>query len=122
MLMIGTNNGGEDSPADIAAGIREILDVIAEKQPNAVTILLPVFPRGEKPDNWYRKRHAKINAIIKGFADGKRVLWCDFTDRLLEPDDSISKEMMPDFLHPRSAGYDIWADAVAPLFWRILGK
>lgn len=120
MLMIGTNNGGEDSPADIAAGIREILDVIAEKQPNAVTILLPVFPRGEKPDNWYRKRHAKINAIIKGFADGKRVLWCDFTDRLLEPDGSISKEMMPDFLHPRSAGYDIWADAVAPLFRRIL--
>ena len=122
MLMIGTNNGGEDSAADIAAGIREILDVIAAKQPEAVTILLPVFPRGEKPDNWYRGRHAKINAIIRGFADGTRVIWCDFTNRLLELDGSISKEMMPDFLHPRSAGYDIWAEAVAPLFKRIIGR
>ena len=115
MLMIGTNNGGEDSPADIAAGIREILDVIARKQPKAVTVLLPVFPRGEKPDNWYRGRHRKINSIIRGFADGKRVVWCDFTDRFLEPDGSITKEMMWDYLHPGTKGYEIWADAVFPL-------
>ena len=115
MLMIGTNNGGEDSPADIAAGIREILDTIARKQPKAVTVLLPVFPRGAKPDDWYRGRHRKINAIIRGFADGQRVVWCDFTDRFLEPDGSISKDMMWDYLHPGAKGYAIWADAVFPL-------
>ena len=115
MLMIGTNNPGQDSPSDIAAGIREILDVIARKQPKAVTILLPVFPRGEKPDDWYRGRHRKINAIIRGFADGQRVVWCDFTDRFLEPDGSISKDMMWDYLHPGAKGYAIWADAVFPL-------
>ena len=121
MLMIGTNNGGGDTPADVAAGIRTILAKIAERQPKAKVVLVPVFPRGEKPDGWARRRNAEINGLIRGFADGGRVIWCDFGDRLLQPDGTISKAMMPDFLHPQAAGYDIWADAVAPLFARIVG-
>ncbi len=120
MLMIGTNNPGSDSPADIAAGIREILGTIVRRQPRAVTILLPVFPRGERPDNWYRGRHRKVNEIIRGLADGTRVVWCDFTDRFLEPDGTISKEMMWDYLHPGTKGYEIWADAVFPVIRRIV--
>ena len=121
MLMIGTNSGGGDTPADVAAGIRTILAKIAERQPKAKVVLVPVFPRGEKPDGWARRRNAEINGLIRGFADGGRVIWCDFGDRLLQPDGTISKAMMPDFLHPQAAGYDIWADAVAPLFARIVG-
>lgn len=53
MLMAGTNNTWHrnDKPEDIAAGIRKILDLIAAKQPNAITLLLPIFPFGASPDD-----------------------------------------------------------------------
>ena len=51
LLMIGTNNSGhfpfdKEPPVDTILGIKEILKVIAEKQPNARTILTAIFPRG----------------------------------------------------------------------------
>ena len=121
MLMIGTNNGGR--PENTAAGIRAILDLIARKQPQAVTILLPIFPSGATDDHPWRKSKKKINAIIKDFADGKKVVWCDFNDRFLNPDGTFPKGMMmSDNLHPLAPGYEIWAEEVTPLFKRICGK
>ena len=39
----------------------------------------------------------------------------------LEPDGSISVEVMADGLHPTERGYEIWADAVMPTFREMLG-
>ena len=118
VLMIGTNNGGR--PENTAAGIRAILDLIARKQPQAVTILLPIFPSGATADHPWRVRNAKVNALIKPFADGRRVIWCDFNARFLNPDGTLKKElMMPDNLHPAPPAYEIWAEEVTPLFKKI---
>ena len=122
MLMIGTNNG-DKRPEDTAAGIKAILDLIARKQPQAKTILLPVFPSGATADHPWRRSKEKINALIKDFADGDKVVWCDFNARFLNPDGTFPKGMMmKDDLHPLAPGYDIWAEEVAPLFRRICGK
>ena len=122
MLMIGTNNGGE-SPHDTATGVKAILDVIARKQPQAKTILLPIFPCGATAGHPWRIAKEKINVLIKGFADGDKVVWCDFNARFLNPDGTFPKGMMmDDNLHPLEPGYAIWAEAVAPLFKEICGK
>ncbi|MBR2941545.1 MAG: 1,4-beta-D-glucan glucohydrolase, partial [Kiritimatiellae bacterium] len=57
-------------------------------------------------------------AIIKGYADGRKVLWCDFNDQFLEPgpDKVLPRSMMPDLLHPNHAGYLVWEAAVRPYF------
>ena len=34
--------------------------------------------------------------------------------KFLQPDGSITRETMPDFLHLTAAGYQIWADAISP--------
>lgn len=117
MLMIGTNNG--EKPADVAAGVRAILDLIARKQPQAVTVLLPIFPSGATPDHPWRVRKDEVNRMIRSFADGKKVQWCDFNRDFLEPDGSISPSMMPDTLHPQEAGYEIWYRRVLPYFERL---
>lgn len=122
MVMIGTNNNYGDKPEATALGIKSLLAAIQERQPNAVILLLPVFPRGEKPSDKMRINNAAVNKIIKGFADGKRVVWLDFTDKLVRPDGTISKDLMPDFLHPLQEGYQIWADAALPHFKAICGK
>ncbi|MBQ9430859.1 MAG: hypothetical protein IJU44_04830 [Kiritimatiellae bacterium] len=120
MLMIGTNNG--DNPEHIAAGIRKILDIIAQKHPEAKILLLPIFPRGKDSGDHGRIKNEKVNAIIKGYADNDRVLWCDFNQKYLKDNGELPRELMPDLLHPNHDGYIIWADAVTPFFKEACGK
>jgi len=127
ILMIGTNNTGhrplaQEKPEDTAAGIRAILDKIGQKSPATKVVLLPVFPRGATPQDALRVRNDKVNALIKGYADGKRVVLLDFNKEMLEPDGTLTKEMMPDLLHPKAKGYAIWAKAVLPIIKETLGK
>ena len=127
VLMIGTNNTGhrplvQETPEDTAAGIKAILDKIGQKSPATKVLLLAVFPRGAKPDDALRVRNDKVNALIKGYADGQRVIFLDFNKTLLEPDGTLAKEMMPDFLHPQAKGYALWAQAVLPFIKETVGK
>ena len=120
LLMIGTNNSGhfpfsEEPPVDTILGIREILNVIAEKQPNARTILTSIFPRGGDDSDPIRRRNEVVNKEISKFADGTKVIWCDFSDKFLDAQGRLSRELFPDLLHPNSRGYEIWASAVLPL-------
>ena len=125
LLMIGTNNTGhfpfeKEPPVDTILGIRRILDVIAEKQPNARTILTAIFPRGATAADGYRRRNDVVNKEISKFADGRRVIWCDFSDKYLSADGRLSRELFPDLLHPNALGYEIWASAVVPLVDAVL--
>ena len=119
MLMIGTNN--REPVEDVAKGVRRVLDIIAEKQPQAKTLLLPIFVRGEGAANARRIANEKVNAIIKGYADGNKVIWVDFNAKWLDKNGD-TKWIMPDRLHPNAAGYKIWTDAVLPYFKSICGK
>jgi len=112
----------QEKPEDTAAGIRAILDKIGQKSPATKVVLLPVFPRGATPQDALRVRNDKVNALIKGYADGKRVVLLDFNKEMLEPDGTLTKEMMPDLLHPKAKGYAIWAKAVLPIIKETLGK
>ena len=125
LLMIGTNNSGhfpfeKEPPVDTVLGIREILKVIAEKQPDARTILTAIFPRGADASDSCRRRNDVVNRELAKFADGKRVIWCDFSDKFLAPDGRCIPEIMPDMLHPGPEGYEIWAGSVVPLIDRVL--
>ena len=109
VMMIGTNNG--DSAADVATGITAIVKEIKAKQPQAKILLLGIFPRGEKPDAT-REKNADVNRIIAKLDDGKTLRFLDIGDKFLEADKTLSKDIMPDFLHPNLKGYEIWANAI----------
>lgn len=123
MVMIGTNNTWHrnDKAEDTAAGIRLILDTIAEKQPQAKVLLLPIFPIGDAATEKRRVRNNEVNAIIKGFADGEKVIWVDFGAKFLD-EKGDTKWIMPDRVHPGPKGYEIWSDAVLPYFKAACGK
>ena len=116
LLMIGTNNSGhfpfaEEPPIDTIMGVKRILEVIAEKQPNARTILTAIFPRGADANDPFRRRNDVVNKELATFADGRRVIWCDFSDKFLDAQGRLSRELFPDLLHPNARGYEIWASA-----------
>jgi lysophospholipase L1-like esterase len=114
VLMIGTNNSATDSAEGISKGITAIVETIRSKQPQAKLLLLAVFPRGEKRSpNPQRDKLKEVNATIAKLDDGKHIHFLDIGEKFLQPDGSLSKEIMPDFLHLSPAGYQIWADAIS---------
>jgi lysophospholipase L1-like esterase len=118
MLMIGTNNTGhrseeEESPQDTYEGIKLIVEKMREKAPNTKILLLAIFPRGETDADPKRVRNEKVNALIANLADNERVYFMDINPKLLESDGiTLSRNVMPDLLHPGPRGYEIWAEAV----------
>ena len=122
VLMIGVNNIGQrnDPAADVICGVKWILEVIRAKQPKAKTVLCAILPIGEKADNPCRLPIATVNRELQKYADGRHVIWCDFSDRFLLPDGSIPRDILPDFVHPREEGYYCWTAALLPLVNAIL--
>ncbi len=112
VLMIGTNNTDRDTAPQIAEGVSVIVKEIQARSPATKVLLLGVFPRAEKPDAPVRAKIAEINRIISKLDDGKKVFFLDIGQKFLQPDGTLTKNIMPDFLHPNAAGYQIWADAI----------
>jgi lysophospholipase L1-like esterase len=115
VLMIGTNNVSADPADGIARGVEKIVQTIRRKLPETKVLLLAVFPRGEKASaNPAREKLKEVNATIAKLHDGQRVFFLDIGEKFMQPDGSLTKEIMPDFLHLSTAGYQIWADAIMP--------
>jgi lysophospholipase L1-like esterase len=115
MLMIGTNNLGESSSQEIADGITKIVQTYRTQCPDMHVLLLGIFPRAPSPTDPARAKIKEINAIISKLDDGDHVTYLDIGDKFLQPDGTLTADIMPDFLHPSAKGYQIWADAVQPV-------
>ena len=122
VLMIGTNNSGMRPPESTAAGVKHLLDELRQRLPKTKVLLLAIFPRGEKPDDYLRGVNDRVNKIIAGHADGRTVHYLDINAALLEPDGSLSKDVMPDLLHLSEKGYATWQRAMAPTLQKLLAE
>ena len=123
VVMIGTNNGyRKDSPADVAAGIKGILDQWHALQPQCKVLLLGIFPRGATPADPRRQLNEKVNALISEYADNQRVFYMDIGPAFLGDDETLSREVMPDLLHVHERGYGIWAQAIEPAIQKLLDE
>jgi lysophospholipase L1-like esterase/thiol-disulfide isomerase/thioredoxin len=115
VIMIGTNNsnGADNTAEEVAEGIKAIVAKVRGKSPGTKILLLGIFPRGEG-HNAQREKIAAVNAAISTLDDGEQVHYLDIGDKFLSADGTLSKEIMPDYLHLSEKGYQIWAEAVAP--------
>ena len=115
VLMIGTNNSGHDTAAQIADGVRTVVAEYRRRCPHAHLILMGIFPRDPNATGAGRQKVAAVNSQIASLADGKQVSYVDISAQLIGPNGVIAPEMMPDYLHPGPKGYRIWADAIQPI-------
>ena len=121
MLMIGTNNTGRNSVAEIAEGIGAVVLELQQDFPNAKILLLGVFPRGRAADP-VRATIADINKTIAKLHDGNRVHYLDIGKGFLDADGNIPTDVMSDGLHPTMKGYEIWAKAVLEPLTALVGR
>jgi lysophospholipase L1-like esterase len=123
VVMIGTNNSNKDdnTEADILEGVAAIVQQIRTRQPDTKILLLGIFPRA-KTFSPQRGKILQVNQALARLDDGSHVFYLDFGSQYVEKDGSISKSIMPDYLHPNEAGYRIWANAMEPKLKQLLGE
>ena len=112
MLMIGTNNSGTFSAAEIAEGIGAVVLEMRTDFPDAKILLLAIFPRSV-PGDPVRDKIAEVNRIIARLDDQKHVFFLDIGAKFLdERGFFLPDAFRTDNLHPQAKGYDIWGAAV----------
>ena len=126
VLLAGTNNVGthprdEQTVAEIARGIKAIIDICRKKAPNATIILTAIFPRNDNVA--VMPTINRINERLATFADGACVRFLTINDRLADASGNLFEGVLNerDKLHPTIRGYQIWADALKPIFRELLG-
>jgi beta-glucosidase len=123
VIMIGTNNSnGNDYTAEqIADGIIAVCERLRERLPKTKILLLAIFPRNETPSA-QREKNAKASLLASKIADGKMIYYLDINSNFLTKDGMLTKDIMPDYLHPNKAGYKIWAEAIEPKVAELMGE
>ena len=48
--------------------------------------------------------------------------YLNINKQFLTEDGTLTKEIMPDFLHPNTKGYEIWAKAMEPKIAELMGE
>ncbi len=129
VLLAGTNNIGNTVPADgvesmvanVTSGLKALVRVMQAKAPNAVIIVTGIFPRN---DNMAVMPEIEgINAKLARMADGQKIQYLNINSRLADREGKLRDGMMNDRdkLHPLLKGYQVWADALKPVFTELLG-
>jgi len=113
VIMIGTNNSaGDYTPEQI--------------------LVLSIFPRGDAEQRKDKNRNASYNPqwkrnddavkIFKQIADNKMIYFLDINKKFLNKKGELPRDIMPDLLHPKEKGYDIWAKAMEPTIARLMNE
>ena len=128
VLLAGTNNVGGAIPAgtedavatDVTKGIRAVVTAIQSKAKGAVVIVTGIFPRNDNMDAM--PVIDKINGNLEKMADGGKLRFLSINDKLADASGRLFDGMMnADKLHPAVKAYQVWAEALKPLFHEVLG-
>lgn len=134
VVMIGTNNsnGDEYTAGQIADGIKAIVCLIRTKLPETKVLILAIFPRGDAAQRKDKKHGATFNdqwaknnqasELASKIADGKMIHYLDINKAFLNDEGELTREIMPDLLHPHENGYPLWAEAMEPTIVKLMGE
>jgi lysophospholipase L1-like esterase len=120
VLLGGINNIALSRPSLIAGGLQQIVAEIHRQSPRTEVLILGLFPSGKDAAHPRRAKIKAVNAILSRLADGQRTHFLDIGPNFLEPDGSIARSTMFDYLHLTPKGYRIWAKTMEPTISRIL--
>jgi len=128
VLQAGTNNVGRIRPGDdaearaaeIARGIQAVLDAMRARARSATIVVTGLFPRNDSMA--FVPVINRVNEHLAALADGRTLRFLNVNGQLADANGVIFEGMMnPDKLHPSLKAYQVWADALKPIFTEVLG-
>ena len=127
VVLAGANNVGNHSPLgdaderalDVARGVRAIVGEVRRRAPQATVVITGITPRNDNLD--VMPVIDRANREISRLADGKSIRYININDRLADGENKLLPGMAHDGLHLTPKGYQVWADALKPVFTEILG-
>ena len=115
-----TVNYSGDTPQEALEGVKALIEKLRSLAPDAALILMALFPR-QSPE--VQKKLDLFNKLLEEYARSEegKIIFLDLTDKFLLPDKTFNYDLYYDRrCHPKSAGYRIWANALEPLFSKLL--
>jgi len=127
VLMAGTNNIGNVSPADdtdsraaeTVRGVAAVLKALHARAPYATVVLMGITPRNDNIE--VMPIIDAANRGIAKLADGGRTRYLNINARLADSQGALLPGMTQDGLHLSVKGYQLWADALKPILVERLG-
>jgi platelet-activating factor acetylhydrolase IB subunit beta/gamma len=122
VVMIGTNNL-DNSPHEIADGIKAILQNTQADFAGVKIILVSILPNDRAQD-----KMMQVNSIIRSYAEDNSIYYLNLVPLMPQSTAPAAngltftnwKGLGKDQLQPDAAGYQIWADAMEPLLTKLL--
>ncbi|MFA5292977.1 MAG: platelet-activating factor acetylhydrolase IB subunit [Phycisphaerae bacterium] len=132
VILIGINNDVDSSAEQIADGIKAVVCQLRTKLPETKVLVLGIFPRGygkqmrnKKSDatmNLMWEKNDQANKLASKIADNKMIFYLNINKKFLNKKGVLTREIMPDLVHPNEKGYQIWAEAVEPTIVKLMGE
>jgi len=117
---VGTDPGGPEKARYVAGRVRTLVDVCRQKAPDATIVVTAIFPRNDNMA--VIPVITEANRRIAEIADGRKVRFLDINRKLADDNGKFFEGMVnADQLHPTLKIYQVWADALKPIFTEILG-
>ncbi len=121
VIMIGTNNCGSNTAPEIAEGVEAIVKKLRTRLPEMRILLLAIFPRTDVAADVQQKIKDASAQFAAAVASDPMVEFMDIGAAFLNEKGELTKDIMPDLLHPNAKGYALEAEALEPAIGRLLG-
>jgi lysophospholipase L1-like esterase len=108
VLMIGTNNLSGNSDEEIIAGLKLLVQAVAQRQPSAKILLSGLLPRRNM-----EARVEQLNRAIEQLATQTGAVFINTGKLLLNDKGKVEESLFGDGLHPNAAGYQKIAPALS---------
>jgi lysophospholipase L1-like esterase len=94
---------------------------MAKKAPKATIIVTAIFPRNDNMA--VMPMINRINENLSKMADSNKIRYLNINTKLADEQGKLYDGMMNarDKLHPELKAYQLWADALKPIFTELLG-
>jgi lysophospholipase L1-like esterase len=116
VLLIGINNMEDNTDAEIAYGVDNMLKRLGQECPKAKVLLLGILPtKGTQND-----KIKSTNALIAKLDNGKNIRFLDMGPKFLDRDGKVTDDLLGDEVHLTPKGYEIWAKTMNPLLKQMM--
>ena len=107
LILAGTNNLERNTPEEIVAGINEIVEAVAIRQPKAEIYVCGILPRRGR-----ESKVATLNLLLQGCLHTDKAKYIDMTPEFADENGKVIESLFIDGLHPNAEGYKHFASMI----------